>query len=219
MAIALSICLLSSCHTTKVTKATAVADSIANARKIKHLIDSVRREKIIAEGRAKWAQERAKAMKKNPKNLIDSIKYGINTERVFSRNTNDTIWVSYQIIDQLPEVVKTIFPNVVFIKRCEQNCIPSYCWINAYYNNKVYRFQDINNLLEAIGTKDLDSNTLFLAFINWWEGFSTPCLNIEKVTTVNMQNGNYNYQVEVNDGPYRYYYFQLKEGKFLDWKK
>ncbi len=166
-ALLLSSALLG-CHTAKVTRATAVADSIANAQKIKHLIDSIRREKIIAEGRARWEQERAEAMKQHSQNRIDSIKLGVADGREFVLHFHDSVMVYYSEV-QVPTILKEVFPNVFFYTRSIGVAPVVMDEYDALFNSQQYypECEDFNKLYKLAGNKSINDTTLIKAFIVW----------------------------------------------------
>ena len=219
VAVALLFFLAVGCHSTKVGRSAAVADSLAIAVKTEERMDSIIREVRIRDAKREIDLQRKEALKNNPRNIIDSIKCGLDSKKVFSKNFGDSVWVTYKIVEPSSEVVKSVFPNVVFFRECIEETMPPGCSVVAYYDMHTFYVDEFNELSGAVGSKTIDFRKRIEVFICWMEKFRSPFLRVEAISPfldTTSYNARYNYKVDVSGGRYRYYFFQYENGVFLN---
>ena len=212
--------LVIGCHSTKVGKPTAFADSLTIAAKKQERMDSVIREYRISE--AKKEREREEVRKQNPQNLIDSIKLGLaDGIVVLDCFPVDSVWVYYEEAKGIPSILKEVFPNEFFVQECWVRALPITCYISIVHDNRMWGTTSFNELLQIMGNAKVDDLKRIEAYILWKNLDKHPDVNVLSITKSDNFSSDslhrYNYILEMGNTRERYNYVMFENGHILDY--
>jgi len=209
------------CRSTKVVQTTAQTDSLAIAAKKQERMDSIIREVRIRDAKREREQELDEARKKNPQNLIDSIKLGLADGIQFiEQESTDSAWVYYREAERIPDVLKEVFPQVFFFKECIVQSLPMSCFTGVVFNNRMWGYTEFNQLSEVVANTGLDDLKRIEAYVIWRNIDHNPHVKIRSITKSDQlssdESRKFNYVVELSGALLKYNYVKYENGVILD---